>query len=78
MTNKYPNSGAISKNDRKTEDKHADISGSANIADVDYWVSGWQKHGDKGIFYSLSFTRKDAKPRSSVSSSQNLDDDIPF
>ena len=77
MTNKYPNSGSISKNERKTEDKHADISGSANIEGVDYWVSGWLKEGAKGKFYSLLFKPKEAKQIASTGRA-DIDDEIPF
>ena len=77
MTNKYPNSGIISKNERKTEDKHADISGSANVEGVDYWVSGWLKEGAKGKFYSLQFKPKEAKKAVSKTN-HDIDDDIPF
>lgn len=78
MTNKYPNSGSFSKNKRKTEEKHADISGSANIEGVDYWISGWLKNGSDGIFYSLSFKPKQAKPQSGGNTQIDMDDEIPF
>ena len=77
MANKYPNSGKFSKNKRKTEDKHADISGSANIEGVDYWISGWLKEGNDGKFYSLQFKPKEAKEAVSKTN-HDIDDDIPF
>ena len=54
--------GLISKNERKTDDKHPDIKGQCEIDGVQYWVDGWQKtrNSDGGKFYSLRFKRKDA------------------
>lgn len=54
------NSGSMFKNDRKSKDAHPDISGSALVGGVEYYVSGWRKSGTKGDFYSLSFKVKDA------------------
>ena len=34
------NRGSIFKNDKKTEEKHPDMSGSINIEGVEYWISG--------------------------------------
>ena len=54
--------GLISKNERKTDEKHPDIKGQCEIDGVQYWVDGWQKtrNSDGGKFYSLRFKRKDA------------------
>jgi hypothetical protein len=54
------NRGTISKNKRKTEDKHPDISGSINVEGVAYWLDGWMKtNGQDGCkFYSLTVKRK--------------------
>jgi hypothetical protein len=79
MSDKYPNSGIISKNERKTETKHPDISGQANVDGTDYWVSGWLKEGSRGKFYSLQFKLKEAKKVSTTSNAGNdIDDEIPF
>ena len=45
MTQQYDNTnrGSLFKNDKKTEDKHPDLSGSINIDGKDYWISGWSK-----------------------------------
>lgn len=37
------NKGIISKNDRKTTDKHPDISGSLNVEGIEYFIDGWQR-----------------------------------
>lgn len=83
--------GIVSKNDRKTDDKHPDIKGQCEIDGVQYWLDGWAKtrKSDGGKFYSLRFKRKDAaapkpaaaKPASvpaTASGFADVDDDIPF
>lgn len=61
------NTGLISKNDRKTSDKHPDIKGQCEINHIQYWVSGWKKQrkDGTGTFYSLAFEEKEgqAKPK---------------
>jgi hypothetical protein len=72
--------GLISKNDRKTEDKHPDIKGQCEIDGVEYRISGWLKErkDGSGKFYSLKFEEKEAKPKSRPESKDPfLDDDIP-
>ncbi len=54
-------SGSLFKNDKKTEDKHSNMTGTALIDGVEYWVSAWTKEGAKGRWQSLAFKRKDAK-----------------
>ena len=61
------NSGSMFKNERKTKDVHPDITGSALVNGVEYYVSGWRKSGAKGDFYSLSF-----KPKAVAATSQGL------
>ena len=50
-------SGTISKNTRKTDERHPDISGKAMVDGVMYYVNGWKKTSskDNSTFYSLSF-----------------------
>lgn len=77
------NSGSVSKNTRKEKDTHPDIKGKAKIAGVEYWVDGWQKEGETGKWYSLSFKPKEAKastparPASQPNPGEPVDD-IPF
>ena len=66
------NSGAVFKNERKTQDNHPDRTGSAMIGGVEYWVSGWLKEGAKGPFLSLAFKRKDEKQP------DTREGDVPF
>ncbi len=73
--------GIISKNDKKTEDKHPDIRGNCEIDGVEYKISGWLKErkDGSGKFYSLVFQESagnaPVKPKSAL---DGLDDDIPF
>ncbi len=77
MATKYDNSGSVSKNTRKEKETHPDIKGKATIAGVEYWVDGWQKDGENGKWYSLSFKPKDADAAPKAKQPNN-DEDIPF
>ena len=76
--------GLISKNDRKTEDKHPDIKGQCEINGTEYWISGWQKERKDGTgkFYSLTFQAKNDAPRpmpeQTAKKDPFLDQEIPF
>jgi hypothetical protein len=76
--------GSISKNKRKTEEKHPDIKGSIVINGVDYWLSGWARDSEDGPWYSLVAEQKRDQPARSApaqapaSEAPALDDDIPF
>lgn len=52
------NSGTLSRNENKKEDKHPDHRGSAVIDGKEYWISAWIKDGRNGRFFSLSFQEK--------------------
>ena len=57
------NRGALFKNERKTEDTHADYNGSINVGGHDYWLNAWLKTSKNGKkFMSLSVKQKDGKP----------------
>lgn len=53
------NSGSLFKNDRKSKEAHPDVTGSAVVNGIEFYVSGWRKSGAKGDFYSLSFRPKE-------------------
>jgi hypothetical protein len=77
------NRGTLSRNDRKTEDKHPDFSGQINVDGVDYWLSGWVKErkDGSGKFFSLGVRRKEDKPAKAAkpaASVADMTDDIPF
>jgi hypothetical protein len=78
---KYDNSGSVAKNNRKEKDTHPDIRGKATIAGVEYWIDGWQRDGDTGKWYSLSFKRKEEKATDKPARKPlpaQFDDDVPF
>jgi len=73
-------SGSLFRNEKKTEDKHPHMTGSALIDGVEYWVSAWTKEGAKGRWQSLAFKRKEAaretpEPKRPM---DDMTDDIPF
>jgi hypothetical protein len=79
------NSGIVSKNKRKEKDTHPDITGSINVEGREYWLSGWQKQGQSGTFYSLSVKPKDqqavpinAQKFQAPVGHQDDEDSIPF
>jgi hypothetical protein len=48
------NSGSLSKNKYKKEDKHPDFKGKLNVAGVEYELAGWEKTGEGGNWISIS------------------------
>jgi hypothetical protein len=63
---------SIFVNDRKTEDKHPDSTGTAKIDGVEYYVSAWRRVSKSGKPYlSMAFKKKQeavdrSKPRAEV------------
>ena len=76
------NRGSLFKNDKKTEEKHPDLSGSVNIEGVEYWISGWSKVSKGGQkFISLSVRQKQEQTRQSsqpTRATKKEDEDIPW
>jgi hypothetical protein len=76
------NSGSIFKNQKKEKDTHPNMTGSALIGGVEYWVSAWTKDGNKGKWQSLSFTPKESRIKTpAADKKQRPTDDsdaIPF
>lgn len=53
------NTGSLWVNDRKTEDKHPDRTGTIIVDGVEYFLDGWLKETKDGKkFLSLSVKRK--------------------
>jgi uncharacterized protein (DUF736 family) len=79
------NSGALFKNDDKSNERHPDYKGSLNVNGVDFWISSWLKTSKAGAKYmSLSVTPKNANnTRAPVQSKSAPADDfgdseVPF
>jgi hypothetical protein len=75
-------SGSLFKNDRREKDTHPNMTGTALINGVEYWVSAWTREGKSGKWISLAFKPKVEK-RPDGSTKRNpgkLDenDDVPF
>ena len=71
----HDNSGILFRNDKKTRDTDRDYKGSATIAGVEYWISGWVKQGQKGKFLTFSFKPKD-EPKAAAKAGVDYDDPI--
>lgn len=73
-------SGSLFRNDKKESEKHPNMTGSAMIDGVEYYVSGWTKESAKGKWVSLAFKQKDKEaPKTATRASvDELDNDLPF
>ena len=73
-------SGSMFKNQKKLTDNHPNMTGSALIDGVEYYVSAWTKTDKNGNkWQSMSFTKKEPKTREHAEKAvADIDDDIPF
>jgi hypothetical protein len=84
MENKYGDGGLIYKNDRKTEDWHADYNGTLTIEGKEYFIGLTIKTGQRGKFMAAKIRPKNgpaasvAKPAQKVVLEDELDDGIPW
>lgn len=74
--------GSLFKNQKREKDSHPNMTGSAKIKGVEYWVAGWTKgEGDKR-WISLSFKPKDgtvvARDNKPQSRKEAEELDVPF
>lgn len=74
------NRGTLFNNEKKTEEKHPDLSGSINVDGKEYWLSGWKRKSKAGTgFLSLSVrpkqevTRQSSQPTNKAKA-QDFDD----
>jgi hypothetical protein len=82
------NRGAIWRNDKKTTEKHPDVTGTINVDGKDYWLSGWTKGATdsaKAPIMKFAVTPKDKqvaqKPQNESPAPEGFHDDladIPF
>lgn len=83
------NRGALFRNTRKENPKHADYNGTINVDGHDYWLNAWldeSKDGKK--YFSLAVKRKDGtadRPEQKALKEvqrhfpdAQLDDEVPF
>lgn len=62
-----PNTGSLFRNKEKKDDKDRDMSGSAQIAGVDYWISGYTNEtADGAKWLKLQFKPKEDRPARSA------------
>ena len=87
MSEKYDNTnrGQLWRNEKKTTDKHPDLTGSLNVDGVDFWVSAWTRRPDanpKAPALSFSIKLKDLEASKPALVAAGvvapLDDDIPW
>ena len=76
MSNKYPNSGTLGKNNKRETDKHPEYNGKCEIDGVEYWISAWVKEGPTGKFFSLSFKAKEAAHQQGMQQARKAADDF--
>lgn len=81
MEQQKQNTGAIFKNEKKTEQKHPDYRGRINANGKEMDIALWLKESAKGVkYFSVSLTEpyQPAEQSSPVSNNNEEDDDLPF
>lgn len=77
------NTGTLARNDRKTDEKHADFKGTINVEGREFWLDAYvraRKDGT-GKFFSLRVKAKEAAPappQKPAKPFSDMDSDIPF
>ena len=66
------NTGVLFKNNKKTSDKHPDLTGNIIVNGKKLRLSAWTKEGKAGKFYSLSIS--DYTPGSAPSTQTSTED----
>lgn len=72
----YDNSGILSRNDYKKEDKHPDYKGDATIDGKKVVIAGWirERKDGSGKYMSLKFSEPKDSPKPSAASTE----EVPF
>jgi hypothetical protein len=63
MTYDNTNKGVLRKNDKKTQDTHAEYRGNINVEGVEYWLSAWVNEHENmgGKYFKISVQKKEQK-----------------
>ena len=72
------NSGSIFKNDRKTNEKQPDYSGTLTVEGKEMRIALWVKEGKKGKFFSVKLSEPLEKQSSSQPQENDSNQDLPF
>ena len=79
------NTGSLFKNDKRTEETHANARGSAMIDGVAYWMDAWTNDKNGVKYQSVKFKRKDTQEKVPAPARApapallaDMDSDIPF
>ena len=75
------NSGALFRNDKKTEAKHPDYQGDCLVNGVKMRMSAWLKESNGKKFMSLAFSEPfvpQGQPVKKADPMDDLEDDLPF
>lgn len=74
--------GVLFRNKKKTKESQPDMTGSAEIEGVEYWVSAWSNESKQGQkFLSLAFTVKEESEDEDDEDDEDEEreeDDLPF
>ena len=71
--------GSLFRNDKKTDEKHPDMSGTLNVEGKEYWISGWKKTSKAGTgFISLSVRPKQEQASKPSVPAKKVKEDDPF
>jgi hypothetical protein len=82
---KYPNSGALFRNENRREGKN-DANATGKLVttcahcgeETDFWLNAWTKQGEKGAWQSISAKPKDGQAKPAEKEAEPFSDDIPF
>jgi uncharacterized protein (DUF736 family) len=80
MSKQYDNnnSGVLFKNEKKTDPKHPDYTGSLEIGGKEFWQSAWIKKSKAGkTFMSFAYTPKEEQ-QGRTAQQPPSSDDIPW
>lgn len=92
MSQQYDNdnTGLLSRNERKENEKHADFRGQCTVGGEDYWIDGFirERKDGSGKFFSLRFKPKTPAIQQAPKAAQkaakaghgfeDMDNDVPF